>query len=220
MCDWTTSTEELRTFLSDGATERLRYRKRCLGRTNGTNTKFQTLEFRRISDLSSGSAPIGVYVNDSPVSVSGDDPTVGEFTLAAAPANGAEVRATYYYHWFEDTEISTFLDHAKEWVSPGSDLTQVDPGLRPAVIHYAASEAYSKLAIRWSESWSQVYKLEDAKPSAEDASNIKKDYVSAAQDMLARAETLRKQFYSRQDQNEQPIVAFVSGAVRDPVPKR
>jgi hypothetical protein len=188
-----------------------------VGRTNGVNVVFQSLEFRRVTDLSTASAPAGVFVNDVAVTVTSDIPEVGEVTLTAAPANGTEVRATYYYQWFLDPELEQFIQYAVNWLGPGNDITQVVQGLRPAVVQHAAGLAYQKLAVRWAENWSMVYKLEDA---PKDPAIVIKGYNDMAKSALLQAETLRKQYYSRQDLNEQPIFAFVSGRVRDPVPKR
>ena len=214
---WTTSTSDLQVLLSDGDTDRLRNRKRCIGRTNGTNTKFSTLEFRRVSDFTSASAPVAVYVNDSPVAVSADNPTVGEFTLSVAPAANTEVRATYYYRWFTDTELADFVQQAVYWLGPGTDVTQIDARLQPAVLQFAASLAYQKLAIRWTENWSMIFKLEDAPKEPE---KVSAGYLQMAKDMRGSAETLRAQFYSRQDQNLQPSWVFLGGRVSDPTPKR
>lgn len=213
---WTTASTDLRALLSDQDSDRLRYRKRCMGRTNGVNTHFQTLEFRRVTDLT-GAAPAGVFVNDVAVTVASDTPDVGEFVLSVAPAVGAEVRATYYYHWFLDTELTQFLQYATDWVGPGIDITLIEPGLRPAVLQYAAAWAYQKMAVRWAENWAMVYKLEDAPKEPE---KITAGYNDMAKIMKSDAETNRKQFYSRQDLGEQPLFVFSSGRVRDPMPKR
>lgn len=214
---WPTAVAELRSLLNDEGNDRLRYRKRCLGRTNGTNTKFQTLEFMRVTDLSSAAAPLGVFVNDVAVSVTADNKVVGEFTLAAPPTINTEVSATYYYQWFEDSELTNFLNEASEWLGFSNDFNGIEPGLQPSALQFAASLAFKKLSLRWSEMWGRVYKLEDA---PKDPQTVVQGYVTSAKDFNAAALQYRNDFYTRQGQALSPRFLFASGRVRDPVPKQ
>lgn len=48
---WTTAASDLRTSLSDNSKDKHCYRKSVFGELNGTNTRFKTLEFRRINNF-------------------------------------------------------------------------------------------------------------------------------------------------------------------------
>ena len=76
---WTTSLADLRKLLNDGPKDKLRYRKRVIGIQNGANLIFKTFEFRRTESLVGATAPVGVYVDDTPVTVVSDDVPSGEF---------------------------------------------------------------------------------------------------------------------------------------------
>lgn len=215
---WTNGLSELRTILSDGAADKLRHRKAVLGVTNGTNKRFKTLEFRRLTTFVSASVPYGAYVNGVLAAVTADDLASGEFALNTAPAAGDTVEATYYIQWFTDAELTVFLNSASQWLGLGDSFSVVDSGLRSAASKYATADAYQKLALRWTEFLSETYRAEDAQA----------DVVKAAIDSYAKlAEMFRKeayksrdQFYSRQGQALAPRFLSVAGNVSDPVPKR
>ena len=109
---------DLRTLLSDNVTDKLAEKKLVFGKINGVNQLFKTFERRRITDFSQAPdspSPEGVYLNDVLVSSGGiisDDLVSGSFTIAVAPDDGDELRATYYYRWFLDTDLDMFLKNA------------------------------------------------------------------------------------------------------------
>lgn len=215
---WVTPEVDLRRTLNDGATDKLRHRKRVFGQVNGTNVTFKTLEFRRITDLSTATAPLGVYVNNLPVTVSGDLKEVGEFALSAAPVDGDIVEASYYIQYFLDAELSGFLVDASEWLGFGTTYSNIAEGLRPASLQYSAYLAYQKLAMKFHENLTETYRLEDSPASK----NI--EYLNwlntMADGFLKRATSLRKTFYERNDQASAPLFAVSAGRVPRNVPNR
>lgn len=215
---WSTALTELRTLLNDGAKDKLQYRKKVVGALNGSNTKFKTFEFRRVTDLSTATAPLGVYVNGSAATVSADDLETGEFTLSAAPADGQRIEATYYSQWFYDSEITSFLTDATRWLGMGSDYTVVEDGLKPAAQKYAASEAYQKLALRFARQVTETYRMEDSQDPK--LLELVKAYEEAAMDYRKDAEKTRDDFYTRQGQSLAPNFASIPGTVRDIVPSK
>lgn len=215
---WATPELDLRRTLNDGPTDKLRHRKRVFGQVNGTNKTFKSLEFRRITDLSTAVAPMGVYVNNAIAAVTSDAPEIGEFELTTAPSEGDIVEATYYVQYFLDTELSGFLTDANEWLGDGLDYTLITEGLRPASLQYASYLGYQKLAMRFHENMSETYRLEDSPENK----NI--EYLnwlnSMAEGFLKRAKTLRENFYARNDQASAPLFGVAVGAVRRNVPNR
>jgi hypothetical protein len=215
---WTTAIDDVRRLLSDGPKDKLRHRKRVLGKIDGTNVTFKTLEFRRLTDFTTASAPEGVYVDGVTAPVTLDDPSnTGEFNVTTAPVDGSVVEATYFIQWFTDSEITGFLTSASNWILQSDVYDNISPGLRPAAIHYAAQEAYQKLAVRWAEELSETYRLQDA-PS-EGAFEVVDKYRTIAMDMHKKSMALRDDFYKRSGKTLQPLFGNIAGNVRDPVPK-
>lgn len=218
---WLTAIDDLRTQLSDGAEDKLRYRKQLLGKVDGVNTLFKTLEFRRLTDFSAPTARLGVYLNgvqQPGASIAADILSTGEVELLVAPANGVRVEASYYLQWFTDAEAGIFLRLACNWLALGDDYSQIEPGLRPSALQFAVGEAYEKLALRWSERLSETYLLQDQ--IDKDRFALADTYHKWGADNKKAAEGLRKDFYSRSGTNEIPSWGNIFGGVADPVPKR
>ncbi|MBX4188341.1 MAG: hypothetical protein KW793_04390 [Candidatus Doudnabacteria bacterium] len=215
---WNTSILDLRTALSDGDEDRYNSRKRCFGEVNGTNNTFRTFEFRRITDFTAASAPIGVYINGTllpAASISTDYIKTGEFVIGATgdiPVDGDIVEASYYNQWFLDAELASFLTVATNWLNSTTDVVQVPPGLQPAVLKYAQAEAYLKMAQRWRTWLSEMYKVED-EPKTPGGGPVE-SFIKMAESFRAEALAARKEFYSRQDRNLQPLFGSVLGNVR------
>lgn len=217
---WTTALDDLRTLLSDGATDKLRYRKRVFGECNGVNTSFKTLEFRRITDFTVAVAPFGIWISGAlqlPATVSTDFTQSGDFVLATAPTDGQVVEASYYVQWFTDAEINQFLRLSSNWLSMGDVFANLSEGLRPAALKYAASEAYQKLALRWTESLQETYLLNDSK---EQDFSIVDQYRESAKMYREDAEKVRDDFYSKSGQQKQALFGNNLGTVIDVQPKR
>lgn len=222
---WTTvadATSDLRILVSDGPTDKLRYRKRVIGDLNGLNPRFKSFEFRRVTDFSSEAGlSLGVFVDGirqtQGVQVTSDFPEIGEFILATAPANTSRVEATFYIQWFKDVELAVFLKNAAQWIGLGEDITKVEPGLQPAALYYSAQEAMHKMAVKWAERLSETYKMEDQIKG--DTSPVNAFRV-LAKDYRDKSEALRKNFYSRDDQAEAPLFGISGGQVCSVVPRR
>lgn len=218
MSDWINAKPDLRRTLNDGDTDKLYHRKAVFGQVNGTNADFKTLEKRRVTNLTTATAPLGVYVNGVIAAVTTDDLEVGQFTLGTPPTGGDIVEATYYVQFFLDSELDGFLADSSEWLGNNGDPLLTQEGLRPASLQYSAYLAYQKLAMRFHENLSTTYRLEDAPTEG----NIK--YLewlnSMADGFLKRATSLRQNFYARNDQASAPLYAVAIGAVPRNVPNR
>lgn len=212
---WTTATDELRTFLSDGPTDKLRHRKKVFGECNGTNVLFKTLEFRRVTNFTSDTVPLGIWKNGvllAPADVANDYVGEGDFELVTAPVDGDLIEATYYCQWFLDSEITTFLTYGSNFLGFGGDYTQTPSGLQPALIHFAAGEAYQKLALKWAEWTADTYRLDDN--PREKQSSVMDQYLKLSEAMRKKAGELRKSYYERNDQGSAPLFGISLGSVR------
>lgn len=225
---WTTNADaiiDLRRLLSDGDTDKFCDLKLVFGKINGTNLRFKTFEQRRITNLSTvivAPSPVGVFKNDvildPTTDVTQDDPISGTFLLSTAPVDGDELRASYYYQWFLDAELDQFLQNASQWLGTGSTYVNTEDGLIPAALHYAAQEAYTKLALWASMSQSNVYMLNDV-PNA-DSKGAVKTFQSMAEMMQKKSNELRQGFYGRNDQALAPLFRSSFGRVTTLTPRR
>lgn len=211
---------QLRNLIYDGPTHKLCSQKKVIGDINGTNKVFKTFENRRITDFTAPTGAQGVFINGTLATVDTDDTESGTFTLHVAPSQSArdDVRATYYYHWFEDTELDGFLQNAATWLGFSTTYTTINDGLNAAALRFAAQEAYEAAAMRYSTRMAEVYKLEDA-PN-EDILKSVQAFKDMADSFLAKAETMRDDFWTRQGQAKAPNFSFQLGKVSDPTPRR
>lgn len=218
---WTTAIADSRMKLNDGPSDKLRAFKRVLGQIDGVNTRFKTFEFRRVTNFTTASAPLGIYIDQQLImstEVALDDPQSGYFILSTPPNAASVVEATYYVQYFLDAEIETFLRFTSNWLGFSDDYTQIPGGLQPAAIQYVSAEGYQKLASRFSEHLSETYRLEDM-PDVQRQALIA-EYKEAAAQARDQAEHLRNEYYTRQGQHLAPLFAINAGRVPNVVPNR
>lgn len=213
---WTTAEENLRSLLSDGPTDKLQWRKNLLGNPDGENLNFKTFENRRTADLFDETLapdPQGVFVSGVRITGGTDYPDIGQIILSVAPEATESIEATYYSQWFIDSELSEFLQTAINWLGTGTVLNTQE-GLRPAALKYAAAEAYQKLALRWAQNFSDVYKMQDQDPEQRPIQN----YMDLSKALRDDATATRDEFYKRQGRALQPLSATVIGKVSGVAP--
>lgn len=216
---WTTASADLRNLLSDTSTDRLAFRKQVIGELDGTNLVFKTFEFRRLTDFTTATAPLGIYLNgvlQATSAITSDDLTSGVFVLTTAPTVNDRLEAAYYYQWFLDTEIDDFVLKASNWLGI-LDPTTIPFGLQSAALHFAAQGAYLKQAMRWRLNSSATYRMEDAPDPKQ--KGLTDEYTRLAEFMNKKAHQLRDDYYTRQGQNLQPLTGYSLGRVTDPTPR-
>lgn len=215
----------LRSLIKDNPTDKICSMKAVLGEINGLNQIFKTFEYRRVTNFSAtGIAfPEGLYVNGTAMAASGilqDDIQSGAFQLQLAVplANRDSLRATYYYQWFTDAELDSFLLNASDWLGLGPNYMNLPDGLNASAMRFAAQEAYLAAAMKYSTRMSEVYKLEDA-PS-EEILKAMEAFREMADSFMDQASKMRDDYYTRQGQSLAPNFGFSLGAVVDPTPRR
>lgn len=217
---WSTAATDLRTKLSDNSTDRLRAFKRVLGNLNGTNLTFKTFEFRRITNFTTAASPLGVYLNSvrlSTAAFSSDDTGTGYFSLLTAPVDGDVLEATYYVQYFTDAELIIFLRSACNFLALGDDYTNIPGGLQAGALEYASAEAYQKLALRFADTMSDTYRMEDMPDK--DRQMIIDSFKTAAAAAFKEAKEKRNDYYeNRQGQALAPLFGTNLGNVRDVPP--
>jgi len=216
---WTTATADFRRLISDGPTDRYRYRKRVFGELNGINKLFKTFEFRRITNFTAAPAPLGVFKNgvlQASAYVSTEYLSTGEFEVATAPVDGDVLEASYYVQWFIDVEVEEFLLNGAYWLG-FTATAQTPPGLIPAVLQYATSDAYMKMAMRWRETQSETYRLEDA--PKKDGTTEADAYLAMAATFKEKATSLRDDYFTRQGRSLQPLFSSIAGSTPKTTPR-
>lgn len=209
---WITAKQDLRILLSDGPTDRLSFRKQVFGELNGSNVRYKTFDYRRVTDFTQ--TP-GVFLNGNLLATSAiasDSPVSGQFLLVSAPVDGDLLEASYYTQWFLDAELDSFLTQASRWLFSTDEYLNIPNGLIPSATKYAAAEAYLKMAMRWRDHLSSFYKVEDA-PNA-DADGKTKGFMDMSEAFRKQALDARNEFYTRQGQALQPLFGTLSGNVR------
>jgi len=224
-----TAISDLRVLLSDQADDRYIYRHRCFGRVDGSNVQFKTFFRRRVTNFTvATTGGEGIYIGDVQVlsaNIAADDVETGEFFFAAGtgtnpaltggfiPQEGQDVEASYYYQWFDDNELDTFLQQASRWATSTNDYTTTPSPLIDALLKFAAAQAYQKLAQRWRQYMSQDFRVEDA-PKDSPTYNTN-DFLQLAKYFRAEALASRTEFYeTRQGRALQPLSGVIRGRVR------
>jgi len=220
---WTDPIEDLRNLINDGATDHERWRKRCVGQVDSTNVAFKTWEKRRLTDFTSPTATLGVFVTDENgvttiETAATDDVALGQFTLSTAPAPGSIVEATYYYQWFTDDQLDEFLISSSNWLALGDNYSNIETGLRPAALHYGAQSAMHKQAQYFAENVSDVYLMQEG--PKETKVGVINHYRQMADDFRKKSIELRDNFYAGSGQQNKPYNVSIMGRVKEIVPKR
>lgn len=213
----------LRNILLDGPKDKICANKKVLGICDGVNTVFKTFEYRRITDFTNPVFPEGIYQSGQPIDsglVDSDDLASGIFVVngSAIPDNRITMTATYYYQWFTDAELDSFLQNASTWLGFSTTYINTPDGLNPALLRFACQEAYESAAMKYSTRAAEVYQLEDA--PKEDILKAIEAFQKMADNFLSKAEQMRDDFYTRQGQSLAPNFAFSLGKVTDPTPRR
>lgn len=215
---WADPTTDLRNLIGDGAKDKERKLKQLVGQVDGTNKTFFTFEKRFLTDFTAPATPEGAFVNSTLVAVTSQDAPIGQVVLTVAPDPGDIVEATYYFQWFENSELETFLRSASNWIGIGNDPTKIEGGLQPPAKYYAAQEAVHKLSIQFANSNSAIYLMEEGPKEKKVAlvnhfRTLSKDYTDKAMKLLSH-------FYKGQGAQDGPVFASIAGAVPSVVPRR
>lgn len=199
--------DDLRRFVNDGPLDRPVKRKQVIGRVDGVNTNFMTWD-DRIIDTS-----LQVSVDDAPYLVAQivvDDPILGTFHLI--PATGGQVvppplqstvRAAYFFQYFLDSELAEALVMSAQIITEGDDVTQIASGLKPATLHFGASFAYGKQAMRWAQRKSAQFLLEE-EPLSDDVMNRSNLFDRMRESYYKQGIALRDSFYMRDGRRNVP----------------
>lgn len=201
---WTSAVEartELRRFLSDGPQDRPVKNKAVIGAADGSNQIFYTFEDRIVDQSIVFSYN---FVEQASAIVSAQDLVMGRFTLTPAPPANTEIRARYYWQLFLDEDLDEALRLAAGEIHETDDITQVEPGLKNAALHYGAAFGYTKQSTRWAvQRQSDRFLLREA-PVDDGSQNAANGFRDAAKTYMQMAVDLRSSFYQRHGRRDAP----------------
>lgn len=191
-------------FLGDNDDDKVVKRKNVVGQINGVNKRFWTFDDRLV-------AKPAVYVDEAPIAaadVTLEDAVLGQFLLASAPATGATLQAQYRYHYFLDAELQAAVQVATGEFVETDNVTQVDPGLKLAVLNIAGSHACTRQSVRWMERASDRF-MADEKPTREEALARSATFKDMARTMLSAGRQLRLDFFQNHGRRVRPAFTTV-----------
>jgi hypothetical protein len=196
---------ELRQLLSDSDKHKRASKKKLIGNVNGDNKSFQTYDKRVLED------GMEVFVADISVDFSLDDATAGLVTINTAPDKNTTVTASYYYQWWLDAEIKTFLNKGAESCSqfdntaPEEAYLQINGGLKGAALYLAASYAMDSLvAYLVNRRHSQEYLIEEDGNDDNKFSSTIAAMTEQSKFFWEKGTWLRDDFYKRQGKRNAP----------------
>ncbi len=200
---------ELRQMLADTPQHKRATRKKLLGQVDGNNVSFVSYD-KRIVD-----GTFQAYVNDGPVSANVTDLVAGEIEFAAAPDQNSKVTASYYWQWWLDSELITFLNKGAELTGqfnnniPDKAYLQIEPGLKNAALQFALSVAADSLAnYLLTRKHSGEFLLEQDKGTDEGMADVIRAMTDMSSKAYKKAMDLRDDFYKRQGRRNKPSFGY------------
>lgn len=227
MATWATPLADLRMFLRDTSNDLLVKDKKCFGATNGQNRTFYTFDDRLVAsgNQSVCDVPLRVFwdVGTGPEEVAASgilvtDQIRGEFQLMLV-ASGGDLRATYHYQRWSDSELNMFLQQAANQVSADTS-SDIALGLQLPAMNFAASMAYTSLAQRLQQRKADQFLLQD-EPMRKEAESLIGFYKDESTRMMQDALTLRAAFYDgRQDRGKSIAYGLLKRTPQPYTPRR
>jgi len=213
---YTAAITEFRQMLSDTEYHKKSTKKKLIGDINGDNSVFVTYDKRLLEDT------VEVFVNDVSVPFDVTDPVQGFLTLKDAPDINSSVTASYYWTWFIDAELITFLNKGAEQVSqnspdvPDDAYLMIPPGLKSAALKFAANFAtQSLIQFMITRRHSEEFLIEEDGNDDTKFSQTIAAMSKLADSYFKEALTLRDDFYKRQGKRNAPAFGIKLGVNRN-----
>lgn len=218
---YSTAITELRQILSDTSTHKKATRKKIFGNVNGDNAEFITYDKRILEDT------VEVFVDGLAVDFEVTDAVAGKLTLKDAPTSNSKVEASYYFQWWLDDELTTFLNKGAELTgqfstsTPDKAYLQILPGLKNAALYFAASEATTSL-IHYliNREHSEEFLVEQDGNDDSNFSEMIKALKDLGKDYWERAKWHRDDYYKSLGKRELPAFAVKIARFKNYGPNR
>lgn len=212
---------ELRQLVGDSEFHKKATDKKLIGRIDGENAVFYTYDKRLLEDT------LEVFVNGEAVSYSLNDAIKGQITLAEAPEQNSTISANYYFVWWLDEELQTFLNKAAESVSQSDDTPPeeawllIPNGLRKPGLYFAAHDAMmSLITFLVNRRHSEEFLIQQDGNDDAGFSQMINALRGQAKDFWDRAIVSRDDYYKRQGKRSLPSFAIKPGVVTKYGPRR
>ncbi len=150
MAAWDTNSAlaSLRSSLGDGVSDKFEYKTSVFPTPDSVTTQFFVGQTRVVPDT------LRIFHQGVEVSPSGTpDYATGAFLYApGSVAPSGEVEASFYYQWFSDAELTSFInDAASIFGFETLDDGALPVRLRGAILDFAAYTAYMRKAAEYAE---------------------------------------------------------------------
>ena len=150
--DVSAAISSLRSLLGDNTTDKFEFKVDVFPTPDGITRRFFGGQTRLVEHS------LQVYINRqlavTGVATSGVveiDYEKGSFDLGTAPSGHMNVQASFYYQWFRDAELLTFLTTAANMNGYEFIYTDFPIGVRGALLDFAAYYAYMKKAAEYAD---------------------------------------------------------------------
>lgn len=226
MSDYVTAITEIRQILADTKFNKRGTKKTLIGNADGTNTKFYSYDKRLFTDQ------IEVYVNNALVSNWDlNDAVAGEFIFSQAPDANAEIRASYYWQWWTDSELKNFLNKGAEQLgvaqqtvtssTPDTSYLKTPVGLKTPVLKFACHLAWESLiSYLIARKHSAEYLVEQDGNVDEGYSELIKSMQDQSKNALKDALALTDRYYKRQGRQFAPSFGIKNVNTKQYGPRR
>ena len=212
---------ELRQLLADTEFHKKATNKKLIGKIDGDNKSFVTYDKRILEDT------LEVMVDGTQVNFTLEDSVKGLITINDAPSINSKVTANYYFQFWIDDELKTFLNKGAEatsqWSSviPDQAYLQILPGLKTAALFVAASLAQrSLIQFLVNRRHSEEFNIEQDGNDDSAFSQMINALQKNADQYWNDGMKFRDDFYKRQGKREAPAFAIKLGKVRNYGPIR
>jgi len=195
---WTTALADCRSFLGDDPTDKNVWQQRLLGRVDGTNKIFKAFNIRLVTSP----AP-SVFVDGASVPFTVTDALTGTVTITTAPLKNTDPTITSYYQFWTDAELLTYIRHASQMIIEGDDETLVPIGLQIALKHFVAEQAYNNLSVRFTESRSAQFHMDERKQEDDKP----KHFLDLAKYHGKMGAERRAEYYKRLGKRDKPTLS-------------
>ena len=206
---WTLSDaiESLRRRLSDGPDDKYIHQMEVDPEPDGVQVTFAVPESRLVSGT------LTLTLDGVPALYDSVDDAAGKFTLAPPDAN-QKLRASYYFQWFTDIELTDFLGQGTNIIGyDGVTDPSLPLGLRPATLSYGCYFACMKKAAEAADSVSA-----SAGGFATDTNRQHPNWLAMAKLYLDNAQREEESF-AEPVGAEKPAMAFVAYKLSRYVPR-
>lgn len=209
---YTQAITELRQLLGDTDKDKRSSRKKLIGNVDGDNKKFRAYDKRIVEDT------LEIFVNGTIVPFSLDSANSSEIILNSAPEPNSKIEASYYWQWWNDDELKTFLKMGAESLGVVDETNlkiweTVPDGLRGSLLYYAASHSVRRqIMFMINRRHSGEFLLEQDKGGDEGFAELIKALEMTYEMFAKTGKSERDDFIQKRGQQKNPAFKLKAGS--------